>query len=89
MPEVNNYSFDLREVTELLVRSAGVTEGHWMLNVNMTFSVGNFQTAPDTGLPGALVSFQSVGLSKVDPATSPPNLTVDASKLSGADTANK
>jgi hypothetical protein len=60
-----------------------------MLNVNINFAAGNFQTAPDTGLPGALVSFQSLGLSKVDPATSPPNLTVDAAKLSGADTAKE
>ena len=83
MPEVSNYSFELQEVTELLVKAAGVRDGFWMLNVNLSLTGGNFQNTPDSALPGSIVLIQSLGISKADPATSPANMTVDASKVNG------
>ena len=81
MPETTNYTFELRELTELLIKAAGVREGLWMLSVNLNFTAGNFQTAPETALPGSLVAIQNVAISRTDAESSPPNLTVDASKV--------
>ena len=81
MPDISTYTYELKEVTELLVKAAGVHEGFWMLNVSLNFAAGNFQSAPDAALPGSIVTLLNIGLSKVDPASSPPNLTVDASAI--------
>ncbi len=78
MTDISNYTFDLKEVTELLVKAAGLHEGLWMLNVGMNFTAGNFQSASDAALPGSMVSLSNLGLSKVEPSASPANLTVDA-----------
>jgi hypothetical protein len=78
MPDISTYNFDLQAVTALLVKAAELHEGLWMLNVGMNFTAGNFQTAPDAAQPGSMVSLSNFGLSRVEPASSPPNLTVDA-----------
>ena len=83
MPDISNYTFELREVTELLIKTAGLREGTWMLSINLTFTAGNLQNGPDSALPGALIAIQTFGLSKVDPVGSPSNLTVDAATLYG------
>lgn len=83
MPDISNYTFELREVTELLIKTAGLREGTWMLSINLTFTAGNFQNAADSAMPGALVGIQNFGLSKVDSPGAPSNLAVDAATLQG------
>ena len=81
MPDISNYTFDLKEVTELLVKAAGLHEGLWMLNFGMNFTAGNFQTASDAALPGSMVSLSNLGLLRVEPSSSPANLTVNAAVI--------
>ncbi len=85
MPEVNNYSFGIRELTELLVKTSGVQEGRWVLAVNFGFIPSNFITAPDVASPGLSVIVQSVGIQRENPpGSAPKGAVVDAAEIYSA-----
>lgn len=68
----------LRELSELLVRHYGLTEGQFDLLVNYQVGAGMFGPAPDKSGPGLAVSLQEIALA---PTKTPNLLTVDASKV--------
>lgn len=72
--------FDLREVTEALIKHKGITEGRWMLAVE--FGIRAMNAGPDNQhiSPAALVPMVSAGLTRVSD-TDDNNLVVDAAKL--------
>jgi hypothetical protein len=80
MPEVQTYTFSHKELLELMVKSSGIHEGEWMLQVTFGFTAANFgQNEEDTN-PGGMVIVQKIGITKaLDGA--PKSLVVDASKV--------
>ncbi len=81
MPEINQYMSTPRELTELLVRSARIREGRWFLIANFGFAPGNFGPTPAQLAPGAAVIVQGIGIQREVPGMIPPEIVVDASKL--------
>lgn len=77
MPEVNQYLFSRNELIELLIKSANVHEGRWMLMGNFGFSPGNYGPTPDTMVPGSVVAVLQVGILR-SPPENPPEMSVDA-----------
>ena len=81
MAEIKQYAFTHKEVTEALVRDAGLTEGIWRLSVEFGICAANVNTSP-TGqglMPAAIIPIQKIGLFRVEIED---GLSVDAEKLS-------
>ena len=55
MATTKQYSFKLKEVTETLIQSAGITEGKWMLGFSFNFGGGNIGDKPESTFPSAIV----------------------------------
>lgn len=84
MPDINQYSFQPKEIVTLLVKAAGLHEGRWWLVVNFGMSPGNFGPSDDQIAPGMIVAIQGLTIQRVTPELSPPppaNLTVDAAAV--------
>ena len=81
MPEANQYSYNHKELVELLIRGAGIHEGEWMLSVQMGFSAINI--GPEGGHnPAGLVIINKIGVQRVQENASPPSeLVVNAAKV--------
>jgi hypothetical protein len=89
MAEPTQYSFPLREVAELLIRTQGLHEGSWALSLQFSVSIGNFGVAPAEGKPGALIVVDSLQLVRqTNPQPGTPNV-VDAAKVNPAPTTRK
>lgn len=80
MPEASQYTFTHQEVLTLLVKSAGLHEGRWMLLVTFGFTAGNFGPDDKNMMPGAILGIQQFGLTKATPE-SPEGLVVDAAEV--------
>lgn len=68
----------LREVSELLVRHYGLTEGQFDLVISYQVGAGAFGPSPEQAVPGLAVSVQQIALV---PAQASNPLTIDASKV--------
>lgn len=77
-PLVDLKPLSLQELTEVLVRHYGLTEGQFDLLVNYQVGAGMFGPAPGQTGPGLAVSLQQIGLS---PSQTSTHLTVDAAKV--------
>jgi hypothetical protein len=80
MPEVNQYMASPKELTELLLKSAGIREGRWFLVANFGFAPSNFGPTPAQFAPGVAVIVQGIGIQREVPGI-PAEILVDASKL--------
>ncbi len=68
----------LHELTEVLVRHYGLTEGKFDLLINYQVGAGMFGPTANEAGPGLAVSLQQIGLAL---SPSPNHLTVDAGKI--------
>jgi len=71
---------DLKELTEVLIKHYGLSEGQFDLLVNFQVGAGIFGPNPQQSGPGIAVSVSHIGLS---PAQTPGDLSVDAAKVKG------
>jgi hypothetical protein len=76
-------SFDLRSLTEVLIRHLNIHEGVYQLNLGFKIGVGGF--AMDGGadavpLPGAVVGVEGVTLDRIPDGVVAPN-AVDAAEV--------
>ncbi|HRK95574.1 MAG TPA: hypothetical protein PK694_04565 [Rhodospirillales bacterium] len=79
MPDINQYIVSHKELVELIIKSAGIHEGSWVLMVNFSLVGGNFSVAQDSAAPGAAVLLSGVGIQRVQQHEAPPaSLVVDA-----------
>ena len=69
----------LRDVTTLLIRHYGYTEGLWDLAVEIQFGAGQVGPAPANALPGAIIAISRIGLSRATALTAS---TIDAAAIS-------
>jgi len=81
MPEINQYTFSVKELTEILIKNADIHEGSWMLSVGMGFSAINI--GPEGAhRPAGIVIFDAVGIQRVQEGeTPPPELVVNATSV--------
>ena len=80
MAEATQYTFNLREVAELLIQKQGIHEGKWVAAIEFTVNVGMMGVVQADVKPGVMVLANSVQLLKAQEGM-PPNLIVDASAV--------
>ena len=85
MPEINQYSFKYAEVTEALIKKAGIHEGKWQIVLTFGLGAANMGPTPQDVVPGAAVAVTAIGLMRAQPE-SPEVLIVDAAVVNPAST---
>jgi hypothetical protein len=85
MPEVNQYSFNYKEVGAALVKQAGLHEGKWQVVMVYGLGAANVGANPEQAVPACVVGITSIGLQRAT-ADSPSSLVVDAAELNPAST---
>ncbi len=81
MGEISNYTFELRNVAEALIKEEGIHEGRWMLGFNLSHGVGNMgQDEADT-FPGTLVRITGANLRRVSEEVPSFPYVVDAAEV--------
>lgn len=83
MAEPTQYSFTLKELASLLVRTQGITEGRWAVGFDLALGVGIFGPNEAEARPGAMMQISGVNISKVtqDAPSNEAVFVVDAAAL--------
>ena len=79
-------SYELREITELLVKHQGLHEGLYDLAIEFQISVGAVGPDPASIVPGAIFGIKRIGIMKTEKAGLS---TVDAAKVKPSSQAKK
>jgi hypothetical protein len=89
MAEANQFTVKLVDLLTLLVKNAGVHEGHWSLLVGWQLGSGNYGPTPDQTFPGVAVTLVNVGIQRVSgPIPEGPGIIMaDAAEINPAPTA--
>ncbi|MGJ4907993.1 hypothetical protein [Bradyrhizobium sp. HKCCYLS2033] len=77
MAEATQFTFELREVTETLLKKQEIHEGKWLLSVEFTINAGFMGLSPETGRPGVVMWANTLQLVRAQEGA-PANLIVDA-----------
>ena len=82
MAEPTQFSFDYKELAEILVKQQGIHKGLWYVYYKFGIQASNmsFQSSEDF-VPTAVVPILEVGIQKTDKVT---NLSVDAAQVNPA-----
>lgn len=83
MPEIETYTFNHKELLTLLIRASDLHSGEWQLQMNFSFTAGNFGPDEDSVMPGSVTAVNHVGITRAKPG-SPKGLTLDAAKVNPA-----
>lgn len=81
MGDIESYSFEFKELAEMMVKKANLHTGIWAISVQFALAGANVSTAPSPSKdfnPAAIVPILKIGLQKVQEET---NLSVDAAKV--------
>lgn len=78
MPEINQYTFQNRELLEIVIRKAGISDGAWSLTATFGVTMGPMGPAPDQIAPGFAVVVQGVGIQRLPVGMQDP-MALDAS----------
>lgn len=84
MAEASQYTFELTELAEGLVKQQGLREGRWLLAFEFNLTVGMFGTAPNeptASRPGAMVQIAKIQLIRKDDAPLEMPGLVDAAQV--------
>jgi len=82
MADITQYTFSLREITEILVKHQGLKDGKWVLGAEFGFNSILGGPTPETATPTVIVQLNKVVLSIAQPDTPDAlNILIDASKL--------
>ncbi len=85
MPDIETYSFSNKELLEVLIKASNVHVGEWQLQINFSFTAGNFGPDEESVMPGAVAAVNQIGITRAKPG-SPKGLVLDASKVNPAST---
>jgi hypothetical protein len=77
MAEPTQYTFDLREATEALIKQQGLHDGQWVLAFEINFTAGTFGPAVAESKPGAMMQIMSLQLIRYTSSVADPR-AVDA-----------
>lgn len=78
MPQIDRFHFELKEITEILIKQADIHEGFWGIFFEFGLGGANVNVAPppeERVVPAAIVPVQKFGIQRYD---QPNPLTVDA-----------
>jgi hypothetical protein len=81
MADPTQYSFQLSEIAELMLRSSGIHEGKWVIGIEFGVGIGPIPLKPDEAYPGAVITANRLMLSALAGGPQPPNLVFDAAIL--------
>jgi hypothetical protein len=83
MAVATQYSFDLKEVTEALIRLHGLKTGKWMLSFEFSLGGGVFGPGPgpESARPGAMMQINRLQLQVPDLTSEALPWVVDAAEL--------
>jgi hypothetical protein len=81
VPQASQIQFTNKEVLELLLKSQGIHEGHWILGVNFTWNATNIGVNGGDPLPTAVVQVAAIVASRV---AGPTRDSVDATVVNPA-----
>ena len=79
MADPTQFSFDLREVTEALIKQQGLTSGIWTLSVEFNFTALTSGPSPQDVKPSILVQVNRLQL--IEAPAEGPGVRVDAKKF--------
>ncbi|MBR0735779.1 hypothetical protein JQ581_02470 [Bradyrhizobium liaoningense] len=80
MADPTQYTFDLQEVAEALVKKQGLTSGRWTLGVEFNFTAMMAGASSTEIKPSALVQVSRLQLIQVGPDTPPGAPIVEPTK---------
>lgn len=83
MPEINNITFNHKELAEILVKHQGIHEGIWGVYIEFGLKGANIGPDDNNVNPSAIVPVLKIGLQQFNQENS---LSVDASKVNPAGT---
>jgi hypothetical protein len=80
MPETKQHTFNLTELTTVILRELDIHEGIWGPFFEFGFGAANIATSPDgkSFVPASMSFVKSVGVQRFE---TPNNLTVDAAQV--------
>lgn len=79
MAEPTQFALTHKELVELIIKSANIHEGRWMLSVTFGFAPGNFGPSQEQLSPGTVVAINQIGIQReLQDMPIPPGLVVDA-----------
>lgn len=82
MGEPESYTFDFKEIVELLVKKANIHSGIWSISLQFGLGGANISQGPGADFhPAAIVPVLKIGLQR---AKEENNLSVDAAKVNPA-----
>ncbi len=82
MAEASQYSFDLKEVAETLIKQQGIKQGKWVIGFEFNLGAGLIGAGTDAR-PAAFASINKVVLSRHPEGTPEPSFIVDAAEVNG------
>ena len=62
MAQPTQFSFELSEVADILIKAQGLHEGRWALEFEINVSIGTFGPSPAEVKPGAILQIANVQL---------------------------
>lgn len=82
MAEPTQFSFDYKELAEILIKQQGIHQGLWYVYYKFGIQATNmaFQS-PENYVPTAMIPILEVGIQKTDKTS---NLSVDAAQVNPA-----
>jgi hypothetical protein len=80
MAEIQNYTFDYKEVAEALIKQQDIHEGLWGIYIEFGLGAGMlpFGLSNDMIAPAAVIPVKKIGIQRF---AEPNSLTVDAAKI--------
>ena len=81
MAEPTQYAFELKELTETLIKLQGIKEGKWAVGFEFNLGAGVVGLTPENPRPGALVIINKVLLTRHTEGAPELPFVVDAGEL--------
>lgn len=80
MEQASQFFLTHKELTQMMIKQLGITEGKWAIIVQFEYISGYSGPRQNDILPSTFVGVRSIGLQRADTNT-PDHLVVDASNM--------
>ncbi len=81
MADVCQYSFELKELTAILIKLQGIKEGKWAVGFEFNLGAGLIGLSPENPRPAAFAAINKVVLTRHAEGTPEPPFMVDAAEV--------
>jgi hypothetical protein len=86
MADPTQFTFNLSEATEALIKKQGIHEGKWVLGIEFGLNVAMMGSGPTDVKPGVMIVANNLQLQRAVEPGSPPHLIVDAAVVNPVQT---